>query len=226
MAALTIIIGNRNYSSWSLRPWLALRRTGAPFEEVAIQLRQPDTAATIARYSPSGRLPALRHGAATIWDSLAICEHLADAFPAAKLWPADREARSQARAASAEMHAGFGELRRLLPMDIVRRWPIGDRLAKVAADVERISGIWRDCRQRFGRHGANGPGDFLFGGFSIADAMFAPVVTRFVTYGVPLDEVCSKYVTAVTGWPAMQDWTAAAKAEPWVVNDAVNAAQP
>ena len=222
MAEFTIYIGNKNYSSWSLRPWLALRHAGVAFEEVIIPLDQKDSAATLRRHSPSGRVPVLRHGTLTIWETLAICEYLAEQFPAARLWPADREARAVARAISNEMHAGFAALRNLLPMDISRRWPLGNRLAKVGPDVERIAAIWRDCRERFGSGGAVGAGDFLFGGFTIADAMFAPVTTRFVTYAVPLDPVCSAYVAAMQRWPAMQDWAAAAKAEPWVINDDVN----
>jgi len=222
MADLTIYLGNKNYSSWSLRPWLALKQTGAPFEEVMIPLDQPDSIATLRRHSPSGRVPVLQHGALTIWESLAICEYLAEQFPAARLWPEEREARAHARAVSNEMHGGLADLRKYLPMDINRRWPLGDRMAKARRDIERVAAIWRECRARFGSRGANGGGDFLFGGFTIADAMFAPVVTRFVTYSVPLDSVCSAYVAAVQRWPAMQDWTAAAKAEPWVINDDVN----
>jgi glutathione S-transferase len=222
MAEFTIYIGNKNYSSWSLRPWLALKHTGAAFEEVIIPLDQRDSAANLRRQSPSGRVPVLRHGTLTIWETLAICEYLAEQFPDARLWPADRDARAHARAVSNEMHAGFAALRNLLPMDISRRWPLGDRLAKVGPDVERVAAIWRECRQRFGSRGADGAGDFLFGGFTIADAMFAPVTTRFLTYSVPLDPVCSAYVAAMQRWPAMQEWAAAAKAEPWVINDDVN----
>ena len=216
MATCTIYIGNKNYSSWSLRPWLALKQTGIAFEEVMVLLDQPDSIANLRRRSPSGRVPVLQHDGFTIWESLAICEYLAEQFPAARLWPDDREARARARAVSNEMHASFAELRRLLPMDISRRWPLGTRMAKVAPDIERLTAIWRECRGRCSS------GEFLFGEFTIADAMFAPVVTRFVTYSVPLDPVCSAYVAAVQAWPAMQAWTAAARAEPWVINDDVN----
>jgi len=222
MAEFTIYLGNKNYSSWSLRPWLALRHAGAAFEEVLIPLDQADSAINLRRHSPSGRVPVLRHGALVIWETLAICEYLAEHFPDARLWPADQGARAHARAISNEMHAGFATLRDILPMDISRRWPLGNRLAKVGPDVERVAAIWRECRERFGSRGANGAGDFLFGGFTIADAMFAPVTTRFGTYSVPLDPVCSAYVAAMQRWPAMQDWTAAAKAEPWVIDDDVN----
>jgi glutathione S-transferase len=223
MAEFTIYIGNKNYSSWSLRPWLALRHAGAAIEEVLIPLDQADSAINLRRHSPSGRVPVLRHGALTIWETLAICEYLAEQFPDARLWPADRGVRAHARAVSNEMHAGFAALRDNLPMDICRRWPLGNRLAKVGPDVERVAAIWRECRERFGSRGAEGAGDFLFGGFTIADAMFAPMATRFVTYSVPLDPVSSAYVAAMQRWPAMQEWTTAAKAEPWVINDDVNA---
>ena len=146
MAEFTIYIGNKNYSSWSLRPWLALRHAGAAFEEVLIPLDQADSAINLRRHSPSGRVPVLRHGALVIWETLAICEYLAEQFPDARLWPADRGARAHARAVSNEMHAGFAALRELLPMDISRRWPLGSRLAKVGPDVERVAAIWRECR--------------------------------------------------------------------------------
>src|SRR5882724_7059435 len=155
MAEFTIYIGNKNYSSWSLRPWLALRHTGAAFEEVMITLDQPDSAANLRRRSPSGRVPVLQHGALAIWESLAICEYLAEQFPAARLWPEEREARARARAVSNEMHGGFAALRDHLPMDINRRWPLGNRLAKAGPDVERVTAIWRECRVRFGERGAD-----------------------------------------------------------------------
>jgi len=223
LAEFTIYIGNKNYSSWSLRPWLALKQTGAAFEEVLIPLHQSDSAANLRRRSPSGRVPVLQHHSLVVWESLAICEYLAEQFPAARLWPEDREARAHARAVSNEMHGGFADLRTYLPMDINRRWPLGNRMAKAGRDIERVTAIWRECRARFGSRGANGAGDFLFGGFTIADAMFAPVVTRFGTYSVPLDPVCSAYIAAMQRWPALQGWTAAATAEPWVINDDVNA---
>jgi glutathione S-transferase len=231
MADITIYIGNKNYSSWSMRPWLALKRAGAAFEEVMIRLDRAaagdalaaETMAKLREHSPSGRVPVLRHGTTTVWESLAICEYLSERFPAARLWPDDPVARAHARAVSNEMHAGFGTLRDHLPMEISRRWPLGGRIAKVQSDIDRITAIWRECRDRFGRSGANGTGDFLFGGFTIADAMFAPVTTRFVTYGVPLDAVSDAYVAAVQRWPAMAEWIAAAKAEPWVIRFDVNA---
>jgi glutathione S-transferase len=218
MPEFTLYIGNKNYSSWSLRPWLALKQTGAAFEEVLIPLDQPESADDLRRHSPSGRVPVLRHGQILVWESLAICEYLAELFPAAQLWPADAAQRAHARAISSEMHSGFADLRRNLPMDITRRWPAGARLDRVRSDIERITAMWRECRTRFGTEG-----DFLFGRFTIADAMYAPVTTRFVTYGVPLDPVCEAYAAAVQRWPAMQEWTAAAAREPWVIAYDVNA---
>lgn len=218
MADVTIYLGNKKYSSWSLRPWLALKQTGLAFEEVVIPLNQPDTKAKILQNAPHGKVPALRQGDLLVWESLAICEYLADAFPAAGLWPADRAARAYARSISSEMHGGFAQLRQALPMDITSRYPLGDRLSFCQADVERVVSIWREARERFGSRAAHGAGPFLFGGFCIADAMFAPVTTRFITYGVPLDAVCSAYVEAVQQWPAMQEWIAGAKAEPWVID--------
>lgn len=225
MVDVTIYIGNKNYSSWSLRPWLALRQTGAAFEEVLIVLDQPETAANLRRHSPTGRVPVLRHGSLVVWESLAICEYLAERYPAARLWPADVGARAHARAVSHEMHAGFGELRRSMPMDISRRWPLAGRFDRARADIERVTVLWRECRARFGISGGDEGGDFLFGRFSIADAMYAPVVTRFITYGVPLDPVCTAYVHAVLAWPALQEWTAAAAREPWVIPDDANPVQ-
>jgi len=222
MADFTIYLGNKNYSSWSLRPWLALRHTGVSFAEILIPLDQPDSTANIRRHSPSGRVPALQHGNILVWESLAICEYLAEAFPAARLWPVEPAARAHARAVSNEMHAGFAALRDKLPMDIRSRWPLGDRMAAAGDDIGRVTAIWRECRERFGARGANGAGEYLYGGFTIADAMFAPVTTRFVTYGVPLEPVSVAYVEAVTRSPAMQAWAAAAAKEPWTIHHAVN----
>ncbi|MCI0672885.1 MAG: glutathione S-transferase family protein [Myxococcaceae bacterium] len=208
--SLTLVVGSKNYSSWSLRPYLALAHTGQPFEEVVIALDRPDTAANIASHSPSGRVPALRHGELTVWDSLSICEYLAETFPQAQLWPQDPAARAVARSVSAEMHSGFGALRQNLGMNIRARKPgVGLTAPGVAEDIARIQALWTECRTRFG---AGGP--FLFGRFSIADAMFAPVVTRFVTYGVLLDATLAAYRDAVLALPAMEAWTRAALAEP------------
>ena len=215
MADITIYLGNRNYSSWSLRPWLALKQTGAAFDEEVIPLSEPTTRSTVLRFSPSGRVPALKHNELTVWDSLAICEYLAETFPAAKLWPEDKAARAVARAVSAEMHSGFAALRDHLPMNMRSSFPNRGVTPEVQADINRITAIWRDCRKRFG---ADGP--FLFGGFTIADAMYAPVVSRFRTYKVELEEVAQAYTDAVWALPALQEWLTAAKNEPMIIESA------
>ncbi|MCW2238092.1 glutathione S-transferase family protein [Azospirillum canadense] len=210
MTELTLIIGNKAFSSWSMRPWLALKHSGLPFQEILIPLRQPDTAARIAEHSPSGRVPSLRDGDRVIWDSLAICEYLAEIAPAAGLWPEDAGARAVARSVSAEMHSGFVGLRTHMSMDLKAMRPGVGHNPESEADIARVLELWRATRERFG---ADGP--FLFGRFSIADAMYAPVVTRFITYGVEMDEVGRAYAEAVMSLPAMKEWVAAAKAEPW-----------
>ncbi|CAO3352458.1 glutathione S-transferase family protein [Azospirillum melinis] len=207
-----LVIGNKAYSSWSLRPWLALRQAGVTFAETVITLRQPDTAARIAEQSPSGRVPALIHDGLTVWDSLAICEYVAELAPEAGLWPADRAARAVARSVSAEMHSGFVSLRTTMPMDLKRDRKGQGMTEATATDIARIEALWADARTRFGGP-AGGP--FLFGAFTIADAMFAPVVTRLETYGVAVSPVSRAYMDAVLALPAMRDWIAAAKAEPW-----------
>lgn len=213
MADLTIYLGNKNYSSWSLRPWLVLKRTTVAFEEVVVPLYQPTSRETALKYSPSGRLPALRHGDLTVWESLAICEYLAEAFPTFDLWPREPPARAVARAVSAEMHAGFAALRQHLPMNIRSSFPGRGVTPEVQADINRIMAIWRDCRSRFG----DGKGDFLFGQFTIADAMFAPVVTRFRTYKIELEREAESYCETIMAMPAMQEWAAAARNEPMIV---------
>jgi glutathione S-transferase len=209
---LRLVIGNKNYSSWSMRPWLAMKVAGIPFEETLIPLYEGDSKAAILRLSPTGKVPCLIDGEARVWESLAILEHLAERFPDARLWPADLAARAEARAVSAEMHAGFSALRRLLPMNMWR--PIERRALTpdAAANVARILSLWHECRARFG---ADGP--FLFGAFSVADAMFAPVVTRFRTYDVAVDEAALAYMAAVESLPAFKAWKAAALKEPWVI---------
>jgi glutathione S-transferase len=215
MADITIYLGNKNYSSWSLRPWLALKRTGEQFDEVVIPLDEAATRGTILKHSPSGRVPALKHKDLLIWDSLAICEYLAETFPAAQLWPGDNAARAQARAVSAEMHSGFSALRNHLPMNVRSSFPNRGVTPEVQADINRVTAIWRDCRKRFG-----GDGDFLFGEFGNADAMYAPVVSRFRTYRVELDEVTQAYADAVWNLPAFQEWATAARNEPMIIESA------
>ena len=205
---LTLAIGNKNYSSWSLRPWLALRQAGIPFEEVRIPLYCPGSDAALAKWSPSGKVPALHDGTATMWDSLAICETLAERFPEKRLWPADAAARATARAVSAEMHAGFAALRTHMSMNIRARRPGQGRTPECLADIGRIVAIWTTCRTRYGADGA-----FLFGDFSIADAMYAPVVLRFQTYGVALNGAAKSYAETILALPALQAWVADAIAE-------------
>ena len=207
MNGLKLVIGSRYASSWSLRPWLLLKQLGLPFEEIVIPLRQPDTALHIRRYSPSGKVPILLAGGLRIWDSLAIAEYLAEQHPA--LWPADRAARALARAACCEMHSGFSALRTFLPMDFTARFdPPGKLLASVEGDIDRIVGIWAECRRA-----APGGGPFLFGQFTIADAMFAPVCSRFATYAVPLPAPAQAYVELMMDLPAMHEWGRLAHAE-------------
>jgi glutathione S-transferase len=213
-----LMIGNKNTSSWSLRPWLAMKQTGIAFREIPVKLRQPDTKAQILRYSPSGKVPALRvlgdDGALdVIWDSLAILEYLAERHPKAELWPADPGARALARSISAEMHSGFKPLRDHCAMDFVARLPQSQLPEDVGRDVWRIVEIWRDCR---GKSRAEGP--FLFGAFSAADAMYAPVASRFRTYIPDLstygdDGTAQRYVDTLFALPAMQAWNEASAKE-------------
>ncbi len=213
MADITIYLGNKNYSSWSMRGWLALKQTGEPFEEVVIPLYGPESRETILSYSPSGKVPAIRHGDVVVWESLAVAEYLAETFPAAGLWPEDPAARAHARAVSAEMHAGFPALRQELPMNVRRVAPEPEMSRDARDEVNRVTAIWRDCRRR---HGAGGP--YLFGEFTIADAMFAPVVSRFVTYQMDLDEDSGAYRDAIMSAPAMQEWVEAARNEPMIID--------
>jgi glutathione S-transferase len=205
--SLTLVIGTKRYSTWSLRPWLVLRWSGLPFVEETIALRRPETKAEIAARSPSGKVPLLIDGALKIWDSLAICEYLAERAPQAGLWPTDPAARATARAVSAEMHAGFPVLRQTCPMDLGLDAPLSDIPADLAAEIARIDALWTDCRKRFG---ADGP--YLFGARpTIADAMYAPVVTRFHTYHLPLGPTAAAYVTAVRAMADLVAWSAEAQ---------------
>lgn len=212
MARFTLYIGNKNYSSWSLRGWLACRQAGIAFEEVLIPLREADTTTEIRKVSPSGKVPALRDGDLVIWDSLAIGEYLAELYPDAGLWPSERAARAHARSISAEMHSGFVSLRKSMPMNIRRELPGRGQTSESLADIARIVEIWRQTRARFGQGGP-----FLFGRQSLADTMFAPVVTRFTTYAPPLPDDAKAYMAAVWALPAMQDWRRAALAESWII---------
>ncbi len=202
-----LVIGDKRYSSWSMRPWLALRHAGIAFEEAHVKLRQPDTRAQILPHSAAGHVPVLKHDGLTVWDSLAILEYVAEMAPRAALWPADPAMRAQARAAAAEMHSGFMALRRELPMDCTSTLSVTPS-AEAAGDIARIVQLWENCRARHA-----GAGDFLFGGFGNADAMFAPVVSRFVTYGVELPNAAAAYRDAVTALPAYRAWLADAGRE-------------
>ncbi len=206
MSELTLVIGNKNYSSWSLRPWLAMKVAGIPFAEHRIPLYGPGSKDQILVYSPAGKVPCLADGDLRVWDSLSICEYLAEKHPG--LWPQDPAARALARSVSAEMHSGFANLRAKMSMNIRKRYPGLGRTPESLADVARIVSLWSDCRARYGKGGR-----FLFGAFSIADAMYAPVVLRFRTYEVELPADCRAYSDAVLALPAMQDWIAAAMAE-------------
>lgn len=206
--SLTLVIGNKNYSSWSLRPWLAMRQFGIEFNEVRLALYTPTSPQQIRQYSSAGKVPVLLDDTLTVWDSLAILEHLAERFPTLPWLPEPKAARAIARSICAEMHSGFAALRHHMPMNCRAKLPGQGVTSEVQTDIDRITTIWRDCRH----YGAEG--DMLFGNFTIADAMFAPVVLRFVTYAVPLDQVCSQYVEAILALPALQAWIKDAHAEP------------
>ncbi|GEJ55514.1 glutathione S-transferase family protein [Anaeromyxobacter diazotrophicus] len=203
---LELVIGNKNYSSWSMRAWLALELTGAPYREILVALDRPDTAERIRAHSPAGRVPVLRDGELTVWDSLAICEYLAEKFPSAELWPAAPARRAVARAAAAEMHAGFQALRAGMPMNLGLHRPTPPS-AEVAADLARIRALWRELLA------APRQGEYLFGRFGIADAFFAPVVGRCRTYGVALDGPEAGYAEEVWRHPAVAKWVAGASQE-------------
>jgi glutathione S-transferase len=210
--ALHLVIGNKNYSSWSFRPWLAMKVTGIPFDETVISLEATDFKARVTALSGAGKVPVLIDGDVRVWESLAILEYLAEKFPEAGLWPKDVAARGHARAVASEMHAGFLPLRRHLPMNVwrpVKSRPLDDGSK---ADVARIDAIWSDCRARFG---AGGP--FLFGAFGVADAMYAPVIWRFHTYAVEVSAVARAYMNAMMMQPAWREWREAARREPWVL---------
>jgi glutathione S-transferase len=212
-ADYTLVIGDKNYSSWSLRPWLSLKACGVPFREERVRLRQPDTKAEIFRHSASGKVPALKTNIGIICDSLAIVEYLAEQHPEARLWPEDREARAAARSISAEMHSGFQALRNDMPMDLLAQLPTPELSEALDDNIRRVVAIWHETRTRFGDDG-----QFLFGNFTNGDAMYAPVATRFRTYGVPLaefgdDGTAASYVEAIYAMPAMSEWTDGAETE-------------
>ena len=212
---MVLTIGNKNYSSWSLRGYLAVEQTGAAYDENLIPLYEGGSAALLKQHSASGLVPALRHGDVQMWDSLAIAEYLAETFPGAGLWPSEPSARAFARSVSAEMHAGFRGIRTNMPMDIRGSLPGRGHTDDALRDVARIKAIWHDCRAQFGQPSGE---DFLFGDYCIADIMYAPVVFRFATYGVDVDELEQRYMDAMRARPEVQRWVTAAHDEPWTMN--------
>jgi glutathione S-transferase len=223
-----LIVGTKNWSTWSLRAWLALKATGILFEEKRVSLRRPESAGIIKDCSPSERIPVLLiddNNQTVVFDSLAICETVAERHPEARLWPIDAEARSLARSYSAEMHSGFLAFREALPMDFARSLPLPDIDDDVQGQIDRIQNAWELVLSRY-----SASGGFLFGQFSIADCMYAPVVSRFVTYDVPMSDRISEYASSVMALPAMQEWRAGAQQEiddglpdQWVVDMVRNA---
>jgi glutathione S-transferase len=208
-----LVIGNKAWSSWSLRPWLVLTAAGIPFKEIKIGLRQPDTRAQALCHSPSGKVPMLKAGDLAIWDSLAIIEYIAEQHPEAQVWPKDIKARAMARSIAAEMHSGFSAARKDMPMELFAIHNLSVFSEELEANIRRLVQIWRDCRQHYG---AGGP--YLFGAFNGADAMYAPVATRFRTYGVNLnafgdDGSASAYRDAILAHPAMLAWEDGARQE-------------
>ena len=211
---MKLVIGNKNYSSWSFRPWIAMTALGIPFEEILIPfgtpLGNPDFRARVAAYTPTGLVPVLIDGDVQVWETLAIMEYLAEKFPDKHLWPADVKARAQARAISSEMHAGFGALRSECPVNLRR--PIRERALPEAAraNVARVDAMWSDCRAKYG-------GPFLFGKFCAADAMYAPMVARLNTYGQKVSREALAYMETMMALPAWAEWRAAALKETWIV---------
>ena len=212
--ALKLIIGNKIYSSWSMRPWIAMKAANIPFEETVISLDAPNFKQVVGSASGSGKVPVLVDGEVGVWESLAILEYLAEKFPRAELWPSNSAARAMARAVSNEMHAGFAPLRRHMPMNMRRPVKKRELTPEVTTNIKRIEAIWTECRARFG---AKADSSFLFGPYGAADAMYAPVVARLHTYGVDVGEVSRGYMEAVMRLPAWREWHAAAIGEPWVL---------
>jgi glutathione S-transferase len=207
---MLLIIGNKNYSSWSFRPWIAMKAVGIAFEERVVSLSDPEFKQTIAAVSQNGKVPALDDDGVHVWESLAVLEYLAEKFPQAGLWPADTRARAHARALAAEMHGGFAALRNECPMNFWRPVKRRELTADALADVARIDAMWSECRARYG-------GPFLFGRFGAADAMYAPMVSRFHTYAVEVGEDSRAYMDAVMALPAWREWKEAALKEPWIL---------
>ena len=214
MSQLELVIGNKNYSSWSLRPWLVLRHFGIPFTECRVPLYKGESKAALLEHSPSGRAPVLHDGTTTVWDSLAIIEYLAEIHAEKGIWPVDREARAIARSISAEMHSGFVALRSHLPMNFRAQGRIRTLTEEAELDVMRVQEIWSSCRREYGKRG-----EWLFSDFSAADAMFAPVAIRFIGYGIRCDERGTAYVDSVLGHPALREWMIQAQGEYEIIED-------
>lgn len=209
---MKLLIGNRNYSTWSLRPWLVLKHFDLPFEDEVLQLSGPGWRETLAERSPSGKVPVLIDGDLVVYETIAIIEYLADRFPEAPIWPAEIGDRARARAAAAEMHAGFSALRTHAPMNLRASHPGRVDPDSVAKDLRRVESLWGELLARSG-------GPYLFGAFTAADAMFAPLATRLRTYDLPVSDVASRYVEAIYALPAFQHWLGLALQEPWIVDD-------
>lgn len=207
---LTLVIGNKNYSSWSLRPWIFMKHTGIDFEEIRIPLYDPKFDQEISKYSPSGKVPVLLDGDLEVWDSLAICEYIAEKFPESKAWPQEATLRARARAIASEMHSGFLGMRHALPMNCRKSFQNFSVSTEAQEDIDRIQQIWNDCLQK-----SQGP--WLFGHFTIADAMFAPVALRLSIYNISLTETSRLYVDTVKKTPAIQEWITGAKNETEVI---------
>ncbi len=209
---LTLVIGNKKYSSWSLRPWLLFKAAGIPFKEVLVYIRKEDTQAKLRKYSPAGRVPCLVDGKTRVWDSLSIAEYANELYPKKALWPKDKAARAHARSICAEMHSSFMDLRAKMNMNCLGYFPGKGMTPEVQKDIDRILEIWRDCRKKYGKKGP-----FLFGPFTIADAFYGPVVFRFNTYAVKVDPVSRKYMETMLALPAMKEWLAGARRETEVI---------
>ncbi len=212
MAGLTLVIGNMNYSSWSMRPWVLMNQAGIPFEPVKLRFNSPEWEAQIERWSPSRLVPVLWRGEQSVWDTLAIMETLHEWYPDHGVWPRDAKARAFARSAAAEMHSGFRDLRTSMPMNIRASHPGKGMRPEVRANIDRIERLWGEARERFG---ARGP--FLFGAFSAADAMYAPVVMRFKTYGVKLNSESARYCEAMQAAPGVRAWVEESASEKEIV---------
>lgn len=206
-----LVVANKTHSSWSLRPWILMRALDIPFTDETIPMFQPDSKSRMLAKGPAGKCPVLIDGDVTVWESLAIIEYLAEKFPGKGIWPADRKARAYARSISNEMHAGFQALRQKCPMNLSKRFAVKDRGPEVAENVARVEAIWREARSLYADPAA---GPFLFGAFSGADAMYAPVVTRLDTYQLPVAAETRRYMDAVLGSPAFVAWRSDALGEP------------